>query len=72
VHRAVIAAGLRETAIVVHGVDAIYDHGPEIARRTVAIEAGDTAETLEARVKALEPEFFLKVLRELVSGIRLV
>jgi folate-dependent phosphoribosylglycinamide formyltransferase PurN len=38
----------------------------------VAIEAGDTAETLEARVKALEPEFFLKVLRELVSGIRLV
>jgi phosphoribosylglycinamide formyltransferase-1 len=72
VHRAVIAAGLRETAIVVHGEDAIYDHGPEIARRTVAVEAGDTAETLEARVKALEPEFFLKVLRELVSGIRLV
>lgn len=72
VHRAVIAAGLNETAIVVHGVDAIYDHGPEIARRSVAVEAGDTPETLEARVKALEPAFFLKVLRELTSGIKLL
>ena len=72
VHRAVMAAGLRETAIVVHGVVAIYDHGPEFARRAVAIETGDTAETLEARVKALEPAFFVKVLRELVSGIKLL
>lgn len=72
VHRAVIAAGLRETAIVVHSVDAIYDHGPEIARRSVAVEPGDTPETLEARVKALEPAFFVEVLGALVSGIKLL
>ena len=68
VHQAVIAAGVPESAIVVHGVDEIYDHGPEIARLSVPVEPGDTAETLEARVKALEPGFFVETLRRIAAG----
>ncbi|MDZ4375708.1 MAG: phosphoribosylglycinamide formyltransferase [Phenylobacterium sp.] len=68
VHRAVIAAGVAESAAVIHAVDAIYDHGPEIARRAVPIFPGDTAEALEARVKALEPVFFLEILKGVGDG----
>lgn len=68
VHQAVIAAGVAESAIVVHGVDEIYDHGPEIARRSVPVATGDTAEALEARVKALEPQFFVETLGRIASG----
>jgi phosphoribosylglycinamide formyltransferase-1 len=68
VHRAVIEAGAPESAIVVHVVDEIYDHGPEIARRTVPVQPGDTARDLEARVKALEPAFFVQTLVWIASG----
>lgn len=64
VHEAVVASGLSETAIVIHLVDEEYDHGPEVARRAIPVEAGDTAETLEHRVKAAEPAFFVDTLRE--------
>jgi phosphoribosylglycinamide formyltransferase-1 len=68
VHAAVIAAGLAESAIVIHAVDEEYDHGPEIARRPVEILAADTPETLEARVKALEPAFFVETLQRIARG----
>ncbi len=68
VHQAVIDAGLAETAIVIHLVDGEYDHGPEIARRAAPILPGDTAEDLEARVKALEPAFFVEILQRLAAG----
>lgn len=67
VHQAVLDAGMTETAIVIHLVDGDYDRGPELARRAVPIEVGDTAESLEERVKALEPEFFVQTLRRIVS-----
>jgi len=68
VHRAVIAAGAPESAIVIHGVDEIYDHGPELARRAVPIVSGETAESLEAKVRDLEPAFFVETLQRLASG----
>lgn len=68
VHQAVVAAGVPESAIVIHVVDEEYDHGPEVHRRAVPLVAGETAETLEARVKALEPAFFVETLQRLVSG----
>ncbi len=68
VHQAVIAAGVTESAIVIHLVDEEYDRGPEIARRTVPVEPVDTAETLEARVRALEPGFFVETLRRIADG----
>lgn len=67
VHEAVVAAGKPESAIVIHLVDAEYDHGPEVARRAVPIAPGDTAEILESRVKAAEPAFFVDTLRAWIS-----
>ena len=68
VHQAVIAARVPESAIVIHVVDEEYDHGPEVERRLVPLAPGDTAEALEARVKGLEPAFFVETLRRLASG----
>jgi len=68
VHQAVVAAGLPESAIVIHLVDEEYDHGPEVTRRSVPVSATDTAETLEARVKGLEPGFFVETLQRLATG----
>lgn len=68
VHEAVIASGVAESAIVIHGVDAVYDRGPEIARKKVAVEVGDTAGTLEDRITALEPAFFVETLKAVTEG----
>jgi phosphoribosylglycinamide formyltransferase 1 len=68
VHEAVLAAGVSETEICVHLVDEEYDHGPVIARRSVAVAPGDTPDSLQHRVKAEEPAFFLQTLRRIASG----
>lgn len=68
VHEAVIAAGVAQSGIVIHLVDGEYDRGPVIAQRGVPVEAGDTAEALEARVTALEPAFFVETLRRIAEG----
>lgn len=68
VHEAVIAAGVAESGVTIHAVDEIYDHGPVIARRSVPLQPGETAESLEARVTALEPAFFVETLRQIAEG----
>jgi len=68
VHHAVLSAGLSESAIVIHAVDEEYDHGPELARRAVPVMAGDTPQSLEDRVKALEPAFFVETLQRIATG----
>lgn len=68
VHQAVVAAGVAQSAMTVHLVDEEYDHGPALAQQAVPLTAEDTAETLQARVKALEPAFFLDVLRRISAG----
>ena len=68
VHEAVIAAGVAESGICIHLVDEEYDRGPVLARRSVPVAHGDTAETLEARVTALEPEFYVETLRRIAEG----
>jgi phosphoribosylglycinamide formyltransferase-1 len=54
VHQAVIESGARETGVTVHLVDNDYDRGPMIAQWRVAVEPGDTADTLAARVLNVE------------------
>ena len=68
VHEAVLGAGVAESGATIHVVDEEYDHGPVVAARTVPVLAGDTAETLEARVTALEPSFFVETLGRIASG----
>jgi formyltetrahydrofolate-dependent phosphoribosylglycinamide formyltransferase len=54
VHEAVIAAGCRVSGATVHLVDEHYDQGRILAQWPVPVLAGDTAETLAARVLRVE------------------
>ena len=47
--------------MIIHLVDEEYDRGPIVAALSVALNAGDTPDALEARVKALEPGFFAEI-----------
>ena len=50
VHAAVLAAGDTESGPTVHLVDEEYDRGPVLAQARVPVIAGDTPESLAARV----------------------
>lgn len=68
VHEAVLAARAPQSGIVIHLVDEEYDHGAPLAERVVPVLPDDTAETLEARVRAAEPRFFVETLQRLAAG----
>lgn len=68
VHEAVLKAGVRETGATIHIVDEHYDHGPVVAQAGVAVEPGDTAQSLAARVQAREQTLYLETLRRIISG----
>lgn len=50
VHEAALAKGVKVTGATVHFVDEIYDNGPIIIQKAVAIQDGDTPEVLQKRV----------------------
>ncbi|GHT92321.1 phosphoribosylglycinamide formyltransferase [Spirochaetia bacterium] len=50
VHKAVLAAGEKESGCTVHIVDAGTDTGPVLIRRKVPVLAGDTPDTLAERI----------------------
>ena len=68
VHEAVIAAGAPQSEVTIHLVDGEYDHGRVLGRWPVPVEPGDTPETLEQRVTALEPEVMTRILMDLAEG----
>jgi phosphoribosylglycinamide formyltransferase-1 len=61
----VLAAGVPETAATVHYVDEGIDTGPVIAAERVPVLPDDTADTLRARVQAVEHRLLPEVVREL-------
>ena len=54
VHQGVLDAGCRVSGATVHLVDGGYDTGPIVLQEAVRVEPDDTAETLAARVLAVE------------------
>ena len=64
----VLAAGVPETAATVHFVDEGVDTGPVIAAERVPVEPGDTAETLRARVQAVEHRLLPETVRGLIAA----
>ncbi|NOT01338.1 MAG: phosphoribosylglycinamide formyltransferase [Phycisphaerales bacterium] len=50
VHRAVLAAGRRESGCTVHFCDNEYDHGPILVQRRIPVMPDDTPDALAARV----------------------
>jgi len=65
VHEAVLASGVAASAVTIHYVDEEYDRGPIIAQRQVPVTPGDTADTLAARVLAVEHQLLPAVVLEL-------
>ena len=54
-----------ETGATVHYVDEGIDTGRVIVQERVVVRAGDTVETLRARIQAVEHRLLPKVVREL-------
>ena len=68
VHQGVLDYGCRVTGATVHLVDSEYDTGPIVLQQAVDVEPDDTAETLAARVLAVEHRLFPRALALLADG----
>jgi phosphoribosylglycinamide formyltransferase-1 len=68
IHEAVLASGAKVSGITIHHVDEEYDRGAVIAQREVPVLPGDTVETLQQRVMAAEPQFFVETLQAIAAG----
>lgn len=66
-HARVLAAGAAVHGCTVHRVTPQVDGGEIIARREVAVRAGDDEQTLAARVLAAEHALYPQVLAELLT-----
>ena len=58
VHEAVVAAKEAQSGITVHYVNEIYDSGEIILQARVALEEGETPESLAAKIHKLEQTYF--------------
>jgi phosphoribosylglycinamide formyltransferase-1 len=67
-HARALAAGVKIHGATVHFVTPEMDSGPIIAQGEVAVRDGDTADTLAARVLAVEHEIYPRALRLVAEG----
>ncbi len=68
VHQAVLDAGEAETGMTIHQVTEVLDGGEIILQKKVAVEEGDTAESLKDKVQTLEKEWYPKVVKMMAEG----
>lgn len=67
-HARALAAGDHEAGCTVHEVTAELDGGPILGQARVPVRAGDTPESLAARVLTQEHILYPKVLRRFAAG----
>lgn len=60
--------GVKLTGVTVHFVDGGMDTGPVIAQRSVAVEAGDTPESLAKRIHEIEYVLYPEVVSACAAG----
>ena len=61
-------AHVKETGVTVHFVDEGVDSGGMILQKKVAVVPGETLETLEAKIHAVEYEIYPEALRLVLAG----
>ena len=62
-HRRALEAGLKRHGCTVHFVTPLLDHGPIVIQAAVPVRAGDTEETLAARVLRQEHVIYPRAVR---------
>lgn len=67
VHRAVVAAGEKESGITIHFVNEHYDEGRVVMQARCSISKEDTAEILAEKISRLEKSFFPKTIEYLLQ-----
>jgi len=67
--RDALAAGATVTGCTVHVATEELDEGPILAQREVAVEAGDTEESLQERIKQTERLIYPAVIRAVVTAM---
>ena len=67
VHKAVIAAGEKESGITLHYVNEQYDEGKIILQKKCAVDKSDTPESLAQKVQKLEHEWLPKTIETLLT-----
>jgi phosphoribosylglycinamide formyltransferase-1 len=60
--------GVRVTGCTVHFVDEHLDHGPIVLQAVVAVEPGDTADTLAARILVEEHRIYSEAIKIVLGG----
>ncbi len=66
-HEAVLAAGETETGVTVHVVTERYDEGPILGQRRVRVEPGDSPQSLQKRVLAVEHQLYSDTIAEIIA-----
>ena len=69
VHKAVVAAGEKESGITIHKVNEQYDSGDIIAQFRVALTDNDTPETCAAKIHELEQRHFPEVIEQEILAL---
>ena len=62
------ARGVKVTGVTVHFANEIYDNGPIIAQRALAVEEGWDVEALEEHIHAIEHVLYPEVVQMLADG----
>lgn len=70
VHAAVLAANERESGATVHLITTAVDGGPTVAQARLAVQPGETPESLRDRIHPLEIDLLVRTVREFASGAR--
>lgn len=68
VHQAVIDAGETESGCTIHEVTETVDGGPIVIQKRVSVDPSDTAESLKAKVQALEGPAFVEAIASYCKG----
>ena len=67
VHDAMVA-GATETGVTIHIVDEGVDTGPQLAQAKVAVLPEDSETSLHERIKVVERELLVSVVRDIADG----
>lgn len=66
--REALAAGVKVTGCTVHIATEVMDEGPILAQEAVAVEPGDTEESLHERIKEVERRIYPATIRRVIEG----